>query len=92
MKSKIIYVLHLIIRIFRLEKIVIKICDIFKIKKWKALPQNLFYNNHDKIRVNKNNIIFDINRNDFTQWQIYADYPELHFEAFLRLKKKREYY
>lgn len=88
MKSKIIYVLHLIIRIFRLEKIVIKICDIFKIKKWKALPQNLFYNNHDKIRVNKNNIIFDINRNDFTQWQIYADYPELHFEAFLRLKKK----
>ncbi len=88
MKSKIVYVLHLIIRILRLEKIVIEICDLLKIKKWKALPQNLLYDNNDIIRVNKNDVIFDINRNDFTQWQIYADYPELHFEAFLRSKKK----
>ena len=88
MKSKIVYILHFIIRNLRLEKIVIKICNFLKIKKWKALPQNLLYNYNDKIRITKNNVIFDINRSDFTQWQIYADYPELHFEAFLRSKKK----
>lgn len=88
MKSKIVYILHFIIRNLRLEKIVIKICNFLKIKKWKALPQNILYNYNDKIRINKKNVIFDINRSDFTQWQIYADYPELHFEALLRSKKK----
>lgn len=88
MKSKIIFFIHLIIKTFRLENIVIKVCEILNIKKWKALPQNLLYKNDDNIKINKNNIIFKVNRNDFTQWQIYADYPELHFESFLRNRNK----
>jgi FkbM family methyltransferase len=87
MKNKIIIFLHKIIRILKIENIVIFICDVFSISKWKALPQNLQYDENDRIKVLRNNIYFTLNRSDFTQWQIYANYPELHFNALLNVNK-----
>ena len=46
-----------------------------------ALPQNINYRDNDKIIIKRNKIKYIVNRNDFTQWQIYANYPELHYEA-----------
>ena len=39
------------------------------------------------VKINRNNLFYIINRSDFTQWQIYANYPELHYEAFSKTLK-----
>ena len=88
MKSKIIFILHLVIRKFHLEFFVFLITKISKISSWKALPQNIHYKFDDNIKIYRNEVNFFVNRNDFTQWQIYANYPELHYEAFLNNYKK----
>ena len=84
MKSKLILLLHKIIKKFKLENIVIMICILLNIPTWKALPQNINYRDNDKIKIKRNKIKYIVNRNDFTQWQIYANYPELHYEAFIQ--------
>ena len=88
MKSKLIYILHIIIKKFHLEFLIFFIAKVTKISLWKALPQNIHYNLDDNVKINRNGVNFNINRNDFTQWQIYANYPELHYEAFLNNNKK----
>ena len=46
------------------------------------------YSHFDSSKNNRNNLFYIINRSDFTQWQIYANYPELHYEAFSKTLKK----
>lgn len=86
-KNKLIYGFHLFFRILKLENILILISKTFSLNQSKILPQNLMYPNNDEIMIKRNKIFFIINRSDFTQWQIYADYPELHYEAFLETKR-----
>ena len=87
-KNKIIYSLHLIFRFLKLENFLIILSGIFNLNLSKILPQNLMYSNSDEIKIKRKNIYYLVNRSDFTQWQIYANYPELHYEAFLDTKKK----
>ena len=84
MKSKIVLLIHKLIFYLKLENIIFLFSKLLSFPIWKLLPQNIMYNPNDKLKVKKNNIIFIINRSDFTQWQIYAEYPELHYQAFLK--------
>ena len=88
MKNKLVLFLHKFIKNLKIENFVLILAKFFKIPEWKALPQNVNYDSKDKILIKRNGVIFNLNRNDFTQWQIYANYPELHFEAF---KKKKTF-
>ena len=87
MKSKIVLLIHKLIFYLKLENIIFLFSKLLSFPIWKLLPQNIMYNPNDKLKVKKNNIIFIINRSDFTQWQIYAEYPELHYQAFLKNNK-----
>jgi FkbM family methyltransferase len=87
MKNKIILIIHTIIKILKIEDLIFFICNFFNIPAWKALPQNLQYNINDNIKVFRKNLFFTINRSDFTQWQIYANYPELHLNALFENNK-----
>jgi FkbM family methyltransferase len=87
MKQKIIRILHIFIKKFYLENLIIFISNILNLKTWKTLPQNIYYEDSDCTKITKDKVIFNVNRSDFTQWQIYANYPEMHFEAFKKTKK-----
>ena len=65
-----------------LENLIIFISSILNLKKWRMLPQNIYYKKNDLKKITSDGVIFNVNRSDFTQWQIYANYPELHFDAF----------
>lgn len=67
---------------FKLEKFIIFISNILNLKTWSLLPQNIYYSKDDKKIVISDDVKFQVNRSDFTQWQIYANYPELHFLSF----------
>lgn len=87
MKQKLIKIFHILVMIFKLEKFIILISDIFNFKKWSLIPQNIYYSTDDKKIITSDGVKFLINRSDFTQWQIYANYPELHYEAYINAKK-----
>jgi FkbM family methyltransferase len=87
MKQKLVKIFHILVMIFKLERFIIFISDILNFKRWSLLPQNIYYSTDDKKIIISDGVKFQINRSDFTQWQIYANYPEMHYEAYLNVNK-----
>ena len=87
MKQKLVKIFHKSIMKLHLENLIIFISSILNLKKWSMLPQNIYYKKNDLKKIISDGVIFNVNRSDFTQWQMYANYPELHFDAFKKIKK-----
>lgn len=89
MKFRKFFILHFFIKKLRIEFLVFYVAKLLNLPIWKMLPQNIDYKLNDNIiSCDIRGINYYLNRNDFTQWQVYARYPELHYEAFLQTKKK----
>ena len=88
MKKKITKFIHYFIFYLGLEEIILIFAKYFMVPSWKIFPQSYMYSRDDVIIIKRRNIKFLINRSDFTQWQIYADYPELHYKSLKLLSKK----
>mgnify|MGYP000851900058 CR=1 FL=1 len=87
-KNFFVLIFHRIIFYLKLEEIIYFLSKRFSLPSWKLIPQNNLYKKNNKINCKRENLFFNIERHDFTHWQIYAGYPECHFMAFQMCKIK----
>ena len=62
MKQKIVRILHIFVKKFHLENLIIFISNILNLKTWKTLPQNIYYEDSDCKKITKDKVIFSVNR------------------------------